>query len=296
MLEGVLWVEKYRPTELKELALAPDVRKVLTGFLAKGEIPHLLLEGPAGCGKTTIAKILVAKLNCQVLTLNASSERGIDTIRDRVRNFARGLLGAEWNVVFMDEADALTPDAQTALRNTMEAYSDYSRFILTCNYLYRIIDPIQSRCMVLHLGAMPLKERYAALVRVLQAEGVQHTEEVAIGYAEKYTDMRKLLYMAQRSALAHGELRPPLIQQVDGAKLRDYIKGNEWGKLKTVARDGGTDHYELLRELFWAVPDGHSKATDLRITIARAITDGGRAPDPVVHFLGTCCELIKEWT
>lgn len=139
--------EKYRPKTLSDMVgNIPDL-------VIDDSMPHLLLHGSAGCGKTTLARIIISMLNCDHIVLNASSERGIDVIRDKVRDFASTKSRNETiKIVFLDEADHLTPDAQTALRNTMETYSRNTRFILTANYINRIIEPLQSRCIVIKFG------------------------------------------------------------------------------------------------------------------------------------------------
>src|SRR3954468_14547678 len=145
VINDVLWTEKYRPTRLEDMAMEEENRRVLQSYIEGGVIPHLLFIGPAGSGKTTISRILVKSLDCSVLSLNASSERGIDTIREKVGSFVQAMLLGAWNVVFMDEADQLTSDAQGAMRNMMESYSERARFIFTGNYGHKIIGPIQSR-------------------------------------------------------------------------------------------------------------------------------------------------------
>jgi ATPase family protein associated with various cellular activities (AAA) len=315
VLREVLWVEKYRPTSLETMALDPGNRRVLAGYLAAGEIPHLLLVGPPGSGKTTVSRILYAALDCQVLSLNASSERGIDTVRERIGSFVVSLLGARWNIVFLDEADALTADAQTALRNLIESHADRARFILTANQGHKIIGPIQSRCQMLTFGRPPLKERVRVLTAVLAAEGIAADARIALGYAERYPDMRRMLNAAQKAYMAadvehsddcalgvggacdcpaKGALPPAREAEAAGGKeLLALVDAKNWTALRRLSAGGDFDHQQALRDLFWSVPDDHPRAGYLRHVFGRGVHESGFTPDPVVLFLAVCAETME---
>ena len=178
--QNTLWVEKYRPKTLSDLVLIDEHRAILEGFIEKGVIPHLLLVGVVGSGKTTIAKILLNSLDCSSLELNASDERGIDTVRDRVMTFLRTMGLKPWRVVFLDEADALTQPAQFSLRNVMERFSEKGRFILTANYEEEILEPIRSRCQTLRFNSLDRKEVFKRVSYILLAEGVKSNVEVVL--------------------------------------------------------------------------------------------------------------------
>jgi len=296
ILHDILWVERYRPTSLDELALDEENRALLAGYLAAAEVPHLLLVGPPGVGKTTIARIIYRALDCRVLVLNASSERGIDTVREKIGNFVTAASGARWNIVFLDEADALTADAQTALRNLMEAYADRSRFILTANKVHRIIGPIQSRCQVLSLSAPPLLERFRVLLHILKAEGVTADKKVVLGYAERYSDLRQMLMTTMRAVMVHQGTLPAIQasdQLGDGAAVLARVEAKDWTAIRRFAQTVGFDPQETLRNLFWAVPDTHPKAGFLRHTIGRGVHETGFTPDPVILFLAVCAEVME---
>ncbi|KKN68879.1 hypothetical protein LCGC14_0446650 [marine sediment metagenome] len=294
VLTDILWTEKYRPTKLEELALESDNRAVLSAYLAAGEIPHLLMAGPPGAGKTTIARILYRALDCRYLVLNASVERGIDVVRGKIGTFVTAMTDARFNIVFLDEADAMTSDAQTGLRNLIEAYADRARFILTANKLFRIIGAIQSRCQLLTLGPPPFKERYRILASVLEREGITAEVPAILTYAERYPDMRRMLWQAQRMYLARGELAPATeANTVDGVALFALLEGKNFTGLRQLTTQDTFDVLDGLVELFWAVPDTHARAGFLRHILGKGVHESGFTPDPIVHFLGVCSEAME---
>ena len=145
-LEHSLWVEKYRPTSLETYIGNEHLKSKVSVYLESGDLPHLLLYGKAGTGKTTLAKLLVNNIECDYMYINASDENSVDTVRNKVRGFASTMGFKDYKIIILDECDYITPNAQAALRNLMETFSKHCRFILTCNFVERIIDPIQSRC------------------------------------------------------------------------------------------------------------------------------------------------------
>ena len=206
-----IWVEKYRPETLDDIVGHEDVVSRLESYVAEDDLPNLLFAGPAGTGKTTAATAIARELygddwQDNFLELNASDERGIDVVRDRIKNFARASFGGyDYRVIFLDEADALTSDAQSALRRTMEQFSNNVRFVLSCNYSSQIIDPIQSRCAVFRFAGLK-DDAVAERVRhVATAEGVDYTEDGvdALVYAAD-GDMRRAINALQAAA-ATGE-------------------------------------------------------------------------------------------
>ncbi|GGM59263.1 replication factor C small subunit [Halarchaeum rubridurum] len=206
-----IWVEKYRPETLDDIVGHEDVVSRLRSYVDEDDLPNLLFAGPAGTGKTTAATAIARELygddwQENFLELNASDERGIDVVRDRIKNFARASFGGyDYRVIFLDEADALTSDAQSALRRTMEQFSNNVRFVLSCNYSSQIIDPIQSRCAVFRFAGLK-DEAVAERVRhVAEVEGVDYTEDGvdALVYAAD-GDMRRAINALQAAA-ATGE-------------------------------------------------------------------------------------------
>ena len=191
MIDNTLLVEKYRPTVLQDYVGNENVKETIQKYLDQNDIQNFIFYGPAGTGKTTLAKLIVKNLNCDHLYINASDENGIDTIREKVKGFASA---ASWNgikVVILDEADFITINGQAALRNVIETFSRSTRFILTCNFIERIIDPIQSRCQVLKI-VPPSKSVIAKhLADVMGKESISHNiKEVATIVNKNYPDVR----------------------------------------------------------------------------------------------------------
>lgn len=176
------WTEKYRPRRLDEIVGQDAIVDRLKAYVRERSLPHLLFSGPAGCGKTTAALCLANELFGDyvgnLLELNASDERGIDVVRGKIKDFARTRpISGVFKIIFLDEADALTPEAQNALRRTMEAYTQTCRFILSCNYSSKIIEPLQSRCSLFRFRKVPKEAIKKRLQYILKAEGVDYSED-----------------------------------------------------------------------------------------------------------------------
>ena len=294
MINELLWTEKYRPKVMDTLALSVDNRRLLTEYLSMGEIPHLLFLGPPGTGKTTAAEIIIDNLDCQVMRLNASNERGIDIVRGKIGTFVRANFNKRWNIVFLDEVDHMTNDAQAALRNMMETYAEISRFIMTGNFAHKIIEAIQSRCQPMELQELEVKDRFKVLVSILDAERVRYDPQAALSYAARYQDLRSMIQMAQKVALSNDRHLLSISDfLVEGSTVWQLLTKDDWKGLVKVSRDVRTDHQQALIDLFWAVPKNHPKRAEVRGEIAKSVHESGYTPDKVVHFLGTCANLIN---
>lgn len=296
VVRDVLWTERYRPKALADLAVEEQTRTILQSYVDAGEIPHLCLVGPPGSGKTTVARILIKALDCISLPLNASAERGIDTVREKIGAFATAIMGRRWNIVFLDEADAMTSDAQTAMRNLMESYAERTRFILTANYEHRIIEPIKSRCQLFTLGRPPLRERARILISVLKQEGVEASPQTVVSYAERYPDMRRMLMAAQKAWLsARGKPLAPATEAGlrDGKQLLDALLQKNWMQFRSLTTQGDFDTLQALRDLFWAIPNDHAMAGFMRHKIGRGVHEMGFTPDPIILFLGVIAEVME---
>jgi len=195
-----LLVEKYRPVRLSEYIGSDELIRASKTFITDGDIPHLLLYGKAGTGKTTLAKLLVKNIECDHLYVNASDENSVDSIRFKIKAFVSSVGFSNLKVVILDEADFLTPNAQAALRNLMETFSKHSRFIMTCNYVERIIDPIQSRCQTFHVTIPTKSDAARKVVTILDSERVKYElEDVKIIVDNSYPDMRRVINNLQKS-------------------------------------------------------------------------------------------------
>jgi len=262
-----IWVETYRPSTLDEVVGHDDITGRLQSYVERNDLPNLLFSGPAGVGKTASA-LAIAKAMYgdewreNFLELNASDERGIDVVRDRIKNFARSSFGGyDHRIIFLDEADALTNDAQSALRRTMEEFSHNVRFILSCNYSSKIIDPIQSRCAVFRFGPIP-DEAVAERVRyIAEVEEIETTDDGvdALVYAAD-GDMRRAINALQAAA----------------------VKG------KTVDEDAvftitSTAHPEEIEEMVEAALDGDFAAA--RSILDRLLLEHGMAGGDVIDQL-----------
>jgi DNA polymerase III delta prime subunit len=207
MIEAIhsIWTEKYRPKTLNDIVLSSETRDILNKFKEDKSIPNLLLVGPPGVGKTSIAKIIVNHiLECDYLYINASDENGIDTIRNKVISFAQTKsLNGGIKVVICDEMDGLSGDAMRAMRNTMEEYSISTRFILTANYKHKIIPALQSRCQTLSFN-YELKDAVVRCFNILQAENVTLTKEQKDPFLKLvktyFPDLRKIVNELQKSS------------------------------------------------------------------------------------------------
>lgn len=197
-----LWVERYRPAKMDDYIGNETVKETFSQFIKKGDIPQILLFGPAGTGKTSLAKLLTKNVNCDVMYINASDENSVDDVRTKMKGFACSAGFKPLKVIILDEADRLSPEAQGALRNMTETYSAHTRFILTCNYVEKIIAPLSSRLQTFEIKPISKKDVAIKLVNILQKENVQFTQEDVVFIVNTYyPDIRKVINFAQQSAL-----------------------------------------------------------------------------------------------
>lgn len=217
-----LWTEKYRPTTVDELAADQEVKNFLVEVIHKQDIPNILLYGKPGTGKNSIVNIILNNIKCSKLVINASEERGIDTIRDKVLAFATSAAwGNTLKIVVLNEADGLNYTAQDSLRELMETSSKYCRFILTCNSVNRINDAIRSRCVEFETHIEPI-DAAKRLVEILDNEGVNYTEDYILAIIKKFgTDFRKIINESQKLYTIHKKLDATVLKDT---VLESYYK------------------------------------------------------------------------
>ena len=197
-IENTLWCERYRPSTMNDFVGNKHIKDKIDSFIEEQDIPHLLFAGKAGTGKTTLAKILIKNIDCDYLFINASDENSVDTIRNKIKGFVTTIGFKGLKIVVLDEADYVSPNGQAALRNLMETFSRHARFILTCNYQERIIDPIISRCQSFSLNPPSQKNVAIHLASILKNEGIDfELEDIKTLVVCYHPDIRKVINTAQ---------------------------------------------------------------------------------------------------
>ena len=264
MLNDFLWVEKYRPQTIDECILPEQTKKTFLDFLDKGEVPNLLLAGPAGCGKTTVAKALCKQLGVDVYVINGSDEgRFLDTVRNNAKNFASTVsLSSEskHKVIIIDEADNTTPDVQLLLRASIEEFSGNCRFIFTCNYKNKIIEPLHSRCAVVEFGIQKKYKQEIAiaffnrLVSILEQERVEADKKVLAELINKhFPDWRRVLNECQRYSVG-GKIDTGILAHFSDVKVNDLVKNLKEKKFQEVRKwcvdNLDNDPSVLLRRIY----------------------------------------------
>jgi len=261
--EHSLLVEKYRSTSLDEYVGNENIKKTIAQYLSQNDIQNLIFYGPAGTGKTTLAKLIVRNLDCDYLYINASDERGIETIRDKVSGFASAASFKPLKVVILDEADFLTIQAQASLRNVIETFSRTTRFILTCNYVERIIDPLQSRCQVLKIIPPSKVDVARHIAGIMEKEGVSfERDDLKTIVNQFYPDVRKCLNTIQLS-IVHDKVKGEddkwlkidksvLVSSNYTLQVINELKtGKNWKTIRQIIADSNTDEYdELFKALY----------------------------------------------
>lgn len=227
-----IWTEKYRPKSLKEVVGQEEIVRRLLGYIQARNMPHLLFAGKPGTGKTTCALALAKdfygdKWRYNFLEMNASDERGIDTVRVKVKEYARTspLIGTEFKIIFLDEADALTSDAQSAMRRIMEMYVRTCRFILSCNYSSKIIEPIQSRCALFRFRPLEMEKVIALLKKVAANEKITLTENgLAAVQTASEGDLRRAITLLQTSAAVSKSVDENVVYEVSNLARPKEVK------------------------------------------------------------------------
>lgn len=298
-IDQFIWFERYRPATIDDMVLPKVYKEKFQSYIDEQEIPHLLLYGPNGSGKTTMATILMDEIKCQRLVLNASGEdRGIATIKGKVKQFAASQPFAKdyLKIVLLDEADFLTAESQTALRNTMETYSSTCRFILTGNYIDKIRKEIKSRCTMYEFSQYPVKKLVKHLLNILDLEKVKaETEDVEKLVSSFYPDIRSIINNLQMCS-SEGEFNPNLISStsIDFSKISEFIVSGSVSRLRNLWV-GMTDFTFIYRYLFdeFIFEVEEDKRSMVAETIAEYLYRDANIADREINIT-MCCVMIMR--
>ena len=294
-----LWVERYRPQDLSTYVGNEHLKTKVERFLDDGNVPHLLLYGRAGGGKTTLAKIIVNNTECDYLYINASDERNIDLVRDKLKTFASSVGFKPMKVVILDEADYLNVNsAQPALRNLMETFSAHCRFILTCNYVEKIIDPIQSRCQTYKIVPPSKKEVAVHAKTILEKENISFDlDDLALVVTAGYPDLRKVINELQRMSI-NGKLtvdKDGMIHNEFKLQFLDAIRnGESIGTIRKMVADSNfTEYTELYRLLYDEVESfGVDKMPEIIADISKGSYQDVLVVDKEINFIATVSNIL----
>ena len=300
-LEHSLWVEKYRPTTLDTYIGNEHLKSKVSVYLESGDLPHLLLYGKAGTGKTTLAKLLVNNIECDYMYINASDENSVDTVRNKVRGFASTMGFKDYKIIILDECDYITPNAQAALRNLMETFSKHCRFILTCNFVERIIDPIQSRCQSFQVIPPSKKEVALHIHNILKEEDIASKMDDVAGLVNAgYPDIRRVINSCQRQCV-DGMLvvdKQSLVESDYKMKLMEIIKKeNKKDAFKNVrkllADSQVTDFAELYKLMYDEVDSyGTGHIAECILIIAKYQLSDSQVVDKEINAMAMIIELL----
>ena len=299
MKQHSLWIEKYRSETLEQYIGNDAVKNRISDCISKNDIPHFIFTGTAGTGKTTLAKLIVKNIKCDYLYINASDENGIDIIRDKVKQFASTSTFQPLKVVILDEADFLTQPAQAALRNLIEEYSITTRFVLTCNYIERLIEPLQSRCEI-HILKPPSKGDVARHVctNILDVEGIVYDlQNVALLVKEFYPDVRSIIKNLQ-AGVKDGKYEWVALN-VDWTKqLIQILKKRDkdaWYQARQLVADAQVDDFQVAyRYMFEQLSEfsyGHD--AELSIILDDHIWRAGVVPDKEINFAAAIAKILE---
>jgi DNA polymerase III delta prime subunit len=301
--EHSLWVEKYRPQTLAEYVGNEQVKETIQQYLDTNDIPHLLFYGKAGTGKTTLAKLIINTIKCDSMIINASDENNVDTVRNKVKNFASSVGFAGFKVIILDEFDYMTPNAQAILRNLMETFSKHCRFILTCNYIEKIIDPIQSRCQSFAITPPTKKDVAVQVSKILDTEKIKYDiKNVADIVSSYYPDIRRILNTCQLQS-AKGELKVDhkvMVESNFQTKLIDLLKSNDdkrnlFMKIRQAVADNHLNDYSEMYSILYDKVDEYAtgNVANTIMTIADGLSKDALVVDKEIVFMSTIIQILN---
>ena len=301
-INNSLWVEKYRPRKLTEYVGNEHLKQKVSDYLQSGDVPHLLFFGKAGTGKTTLAKLIVNSINCDYIIINASDENNVDTVRNKVKGFASTIGFKDMKVIILDEFDYMTPNAQAILRNLMETFSKHCRFILTCNYVEKVIDPIQSRCQTFQIVPPTKKDVAVQISQILGKEGVSFKPKDLVPIIDSsYPDIRKIINTCQLNS-SKGQLKLDTTSVIDSdikSKVVDILKSkddkrNKWKNIRQAVADARIqDFTELYSFLYEKVDDyGGTNTSNIILILSESQHKDALVVDKEITFMSCIIQIV----
>jgi replication factor C small subunit len=298
-----LWVEKYRPSKLDDYVGNEHLKSKVSGYIENEDVPHLLFFGKAGTGKTTLAKLIVSSIDCDVMMINASDENNVETVRNKVKNFASSMGFKKYKIIILDEFDYMTPNAQAILRNLMETFSKHCRFILTCNYIEKIIEPIQSRCQTFQITPPTKKDVAIQMSKILKSESVEFDPKDLVPIIDSsYPDIRKIINTCQLNSLK-GKLQVDvqnLLENDYKLKVLEVLKSNDDKRNKymkirqTVLDSKATDFSDLYTLLYDKVDDYAGENTaNVILVLGDGVAKSAVAIDKEIIAAATLIQILN---
>jgi replication factor C small subunit len=298
-----LWVEKYRPSKLDDYVGNEHLKSKVSGYIQNEDIPHLLFFGKAGTGKTTLAKLIVSSIECDFMMINASDENNVETVRNKVKNFASSMGFKKYKIIILDEFDYMTPQAQAILRNLMETFSRHCRFILTCNYIEKIIEPIQSRCQTFQITPPTKKDVAIQMSKILKSESVEFDPKDLVPIIDSsYPDIRKIINTCQLNSLK-GKLQVDvqnLLENDYKLKVLEVLKSNDDKRNKymkirqTVLDSKATDFSDLYTLLYEKVDDYAGENTaNVILVLGDGVAKSAVAIDKEIIAAATLIQILN---
>ena len=303
MVDNSLWVEKYRPIKLDDYVGNEHLKEKVSGYIESEDVPHLLLFGRAGTGKTTLAKLIVKSIECDYMIINASDENNVDTVRNKVKNFASSQGFKKYKIIILDEFDYMTPNAQAILRNLMETFSKHCRFILTCNYVEKIIDPIQSRCQTFQIVPPSKKEVAVQLDKILKSEDIKYDVKDLVPIIDSsYPDIRKVINTCQLNSVK-GTLKLSKNDLLDSdfkTKILEILKSsddsrNKYVKVRQTVADSKVQDFTEMYSLLYDKVDEYAsgKVSGVILVLAEGQHRDALAVDKEIPFMATILNILS---